>query len=102
MTADQAKGFPNGVDQLARLRCRLDAFRAANKQRIVKRLAQTRQRVRYRRLAHAETLGGPADVVVGVDRLENNEKVEVHVLEICGHCTNRSNAWMTIVWLFRR
>ena len=97
MTADQAKRFPNGMDQFPRLRCRLDAFRAANKQWIVKRVTQPRQRVRYRGLAHAETLGGPADVVVGIDRLENNEKVEVHVLEICGHCTDRSNASTIIV-----
>ena len=60
-------------------------------------LTQPCQRVRYRGLAHAETLGGPADVVVGIDRLENNEKVEVHVLEICGHCTDRSNASTIIV-----
>ena len=72
----------DGAGEFHRARCRDDAFRRAEEQRIVEQAPESSEAMTYGRWGQAEPLRGAPDMPFFQDRFEENEEVEVGPREI--------------------
>jgi len=79
------------VDTAARAR-RAHAVAYADEQRVVEGLAQARERVAHRRLAHAQGLPGLGDAAGLQQVVEHHQQVEVDSRQI-GHFQDQGFEW---------
>ena len=78
----QGEGVTHGADDVLRHRRRHHALGGAHEKRVVEGFAQAGQSVRHRRLSNADDLPGAGQVGFGVDRVEDDEKVEVSQIDV--------------------
>ncbi len=80
--SQQRQRVAHRADDVLRHRRGRHALSGAHEQRVVEGLAQARQGVGHRRLGDADDLPGAGQVGFGVDRVEDDEKVEVDLAQI--------------------
>jgi hypothetical protein len=79
---ERAQRSRERADQPVRQRCGSQAAAVADEQRVMEQVPQARQRVTDRGLAEMQLLTRAGDAAFAVDRLENDEEVQVDPREI--------------------